>query len=93
MVAVDVDWGMLMRAAESWGQTSKGVTGRLRLVQADALRLPFRTAAFDAVFSFNVLHHLPDCPRAVSEMLRVRLPTGVFAVADLSPRGLARSKR
>ncbi len=88
VVAVDVDLGMLMRAAEGWGQASQGVSGRLRLVQADALRLPFGTAAFDAVLSFDMLHHMPDCPRAVSEMLRVRRPTGVFAVADLSPRGL-----
>ncbi len=88
VVAVDVDWGMLMQTSEGWRQASQGVSGRLRLVQADALRLPFGTATFDAVFSFDVLHHMPDCPRVVSEMLRVRRPTGVFAVADLTPRGL-----
>lgn len=88
VVAMDSDLEMLLRARDRWEKTSQDLTGRLRFLQADAQWLPFRSSAFDAVFSFDVLHHLPDCPRAVGELLRVRKPSGVFAVADLSPRGL-----
>ncbi len=38
---------------------------------ADAERLPFDDKSFDLVYSWGVLHHTPDTPRAVSEVLRV----------------------
>ncbi len=44
--------------------------------RADAQRLPFRDAAFDAVVSFAALEHIPDPRRVVAEMLRVLKPGG-----------------
>ncbi|HXO63897.1 MAG TPA: class I SAM-dependent methyltransferase [Steroidobacteraceae bacterium] len=53
-------------------------------VVGDAARLPFRCAAFDSVWSFGLLHHLPDAAAraALEEMLRVVKPLGYVAVVD-----------
>ena len=88
VVAVDLELRMLMRARDCWEHIAGEHSRSLKLVQADAMQLPFRTGSFDAVFSFDTLHHVPDCPCAVFEMLRVCKPTGVFVAADLNPKGL-----
>src|SRR5574341_802393 len=56
-----------------------------RLTRADAERLPFADAAFDAVYSFGVLHHTPDTQAAIDEIRRVLRPGG-FAVVGLYHR-------
>lgn len=47
---------------------------------ADAERLPFEDASFDVVYSWGVLHHTPDTPRAVREAIRVLRPGGRLCV-------------
>lgn len=42
----------------------------------DAQDLPFPTARFDAVIANHMLYHVPDRPRALSEMRRVLKPGG-----------------
>jgi ubiquinone/menaquinone biosynthesis C-methylase UbiE len=48
----------------------------VRLERADATALPFATAAFDFVYSYHALEHIPDYRRALSEMNRVLAPGG-----------------
>jgi len=55
-----------------------GLRSDLRV--ADAEKLPFQDASFDLIYSWGVLHHSPDTPRAVREMLRVLRPGGVARV-------------
>ena len=43
---------------------------------ADAERLPFADGSFDLVYSWGVLHHTPDTPRAIDEVWRVLRPGG-----------------
>jgi ubiquinone/menaquinone biosynthesis C-methylase UbiE len=43
----------------------------------NAEALEFADSVFDAVYSFGVLHHTPDMPRAISEVHRVLLPGGI----------------
>jgi ubiquinone/menaquinone biosynthesis C-methylase UbiE len=45
-------------------------------VQGDGEYLPFADESLDFVYSFGVLHHLPDTKRAVSEIYRVLKPGG-----------------
>ena len=54
---------------------------RLGLAAADASRLPFATAAFDATFCVAVLQHVIDVEHAIREFARVTRPGGrVLAV-------------
>ena len=51
------------------------------LHKADATRLPFPDGFFDCVYSFGVIHHIPDADAAVSEVTRVLKSGGIFQVA------------
>lgn len=47
---------------------------RVSVAAADAVRLPFRNAAFDATFCVAVLQYVPDVTDAVKEIARVTAP-------------------
>jgi SAM-dependent methyltransferase len=47
-----------------------------RLQVADAEALPFADNQFEVVYSWGVLHHSPDTPKAFREVLRVLEPGG-----------------
>jgi SAM-dependent methyltransferase len=49
-------------------------------VNADATTLPFADASFDRVVASEVLEHIPDDARALSELTRVLRPGGTMAV-------------
>ena len=49
-------------------------------VNGDALRLPFPDASFDRIIASEVLEHLWDDSRAISELVRVLRPGGRLAV-------------
>jgi SAM-dependent methyltransferase len=53
-------------------------------ITASATRLPFASGAFQSVWSFGLLHHLPDpaAYQALSEMSRVTEPRGYIVVFD-----------
>jgi len=52
---------------------------------ADALNLPHPDGAFDAVFGFGVLHHVPDWQGALAEVGRVLKPHGIYLLEELYP--------
>jgi SAM-dependent methyltransferase len=56
----------------------EGLDAELRV--ADAENLPFEDETFDIVYSYGVLHHSPDTPRAVREVHRVLKRGGVARV-------------
>ena len=69
----------LTARAVSWtGQrlAAHGLTSELAI--ADAEHLPFPDNSFDIVYSWGVLHHSPDTPRAFREAHRVLRPGGVL---------------
>lgn len=47
-----------------------------KLQQADAEALPYENDCFDIVYSWGVLHHSPNTPKAVEEVHRVLKPGG-----------------
>jgi ubiquinone/menaquinone biosynthesis C-methylase UbiE len=70
--------------------------GQVELRVVDARAIPFDDAAFDAVFSFGVLHHIPSGWReAVTEIARVLKADGWFVFTDLvvTPRAGRLMKR
>ena len=58
--------------------------GRLSLVAGDALRLPFRDEAFDAVTISFGLRNVASAAAALAEMLRVTRPGGRLVVCEFS---------
>jgi demethylmenaquinone methyltransferase/2-methoxy-6-polyprenyl-1,4-benzoquinol methylase len=70
----------------------RGLDGRIRLLQADALALPFRDNSFDAVGIAFGIRNIPDRPAALREMLRVLVPGGAACILEMNapPEGLRR---
>jgi SAM-dependent methyltransferase len=65
----------MSRAAISYARTR---APRAELVQGSAYELPFDDASFDAVLALDVLEHLEEDTRALSEIQRVLAPNGVL---------------
>ncbi|MBF6333893.1 class I SAM-dependent methyltransferase [Nocardia transvalensis] len=49
-------------------------------VQGDALALPYDDGEFDVVIASEILEHIPDDERAISELVRVLAPGGALVV-------------
>ncbi len=65
--------GAMVEAGEIELDRFKGV------LRGDATRLPFADASFDKVITSEVLEHIQDDVAAISEMIRVLKPGGMFA--------------
>ena len=50
----------------------------LEIENSDATQLRYPDQYFDCVYSFGVLHHIPELDRCVAEINRVLKPGGVF---------------
>lgn len=61
----------------------EGHSSRIKLEQVDAKALPYAGAAFDAVISNSIIHHIPEPRFSFREMVRVLRPGGVLFVRDL----------
>jgi len=55
-------------------------TKTVQFIAGDAIRLPFKIHSFDAVTMFDVLEHITDHKKAISETLRVLRPGGYLLV-------------
>jgi ubiquinone/menaquinone biosynthesis C-methylase UbiE len=61
----------------------EGLTSQIKLEQVDAKSLPYADAAFEAVISNSIIHHIPDPRSAFREMVRVLRPDGALFIRDL----------
>ena len=89
VTSVDIDRSTLERAKERARNEGQEVLRRIRFEFADATDLPYKDNQFDAVFSFDSMHHMPDCGAVITEMKRVCKPGGLIAIADLNENGLS----
>src|SRR5688572_27527177 len=48
--------------------------------QASALNIPYPSDHFDVVYSFGVLHHIPEVDKAIKEIYRVLKPGGELVI-------------
>ncbi len=67
---VDLSHGMLRLAQRR----------QLSVIQGSATKLPLPNDAFDLVYSFKVLAHVPDLGQALREMARVTRPGGTLVL-------------
>ena len=61
-----------------------GLSSRVRLVQGDALALPFRDGRFDAAAVAFGIRNMPDRVAALREMARVVAPGGMVLVLEMA---------
>ncbi|MCP2259899.1 Methyltransferase domain-containing protein [Streptoalloteichus tenebrarius] len=73
----DLSPGMVQVALRNAENLGLDVDGRV----ADAERIPYDDDTFDLVVGHAVLHHIPDVPSAMREVLRVLKPGGRFVFA------------
>jgi len=80
LVGLDFTPEMLVLAQ----QKAEPVDAPLRLVAADALRLPFVDGAFDAIVTGFALRNVTDIPNAFFEMARVTRSGGRIACLEIA---------
>jgi len=81
LAAFDIDATAIERARR---RLAPLVGETVELWVADATRLPFGDAEFDAALELGILHHIPDWRAALCEAARVLKPGGVFYFAEPS---------
>ncbi len=82
LCAMDLDFRMIRQAK---AYLSPEERQEIFLSVADATRLPYRDGAFDAVFGFGVLHHVPLWQAALAEIARVIKPGGIYYLEEFYP--------
>lgn len=85
--AFDVDPDMIELARS---RLTRYVPDRLKLYVGDATAISEPDAAFDAVFDFAIIHHIPNWKDAVSEVARVLKPGGKFFFEEVTSHALGR---
>lgn len=61
----------------------------VHVIQADLARLPFAPETFDFIYSYGVLHHMPEPPAGAGELVRVLKPgagLAAYLYEDFSDR-------
>jgi demethylmenaquinone methyltransferase/2-methoxy-6-polyprenyl-1,4-benzoquinol methylase len=64
--------------------TERGLADRIRLLQADAMTLPFPDGSFDAAGIAFGIRNIPDRLQALREMQRVIVPDGQIFVLEMN---------
>lgn len=79
--AVGLDLSETMIAEAS--QRSQGVSDNVSFRVGSVLDLPFQDGSFDRVIATQLLLHVPDPWRALTEMKRVLAPSGLISVTEI----------
>ena len=82
----DLDPDMVDRAR----RRLRGRGDRTRLWVGDATRVDAPDSAYDAVFDFGIIHHVPDWHAALAEIARVLRPGGRFYFEEVTRHALDR---
>lgn len=78
-VGLDLSETMIAEAIER----SHEVSGNVSFHVGSVLDLPFQVGSFDRVIATQLLLHVPDPWRALAEMKRVLVPSGLISVTEI----------
>jgi ubiquinone/menaquinone biosynthesis C-methylase UbiE len=81
VIAIDLAEHMLALARDNVSEA--GFTNRIRIEKANGRRMAYPNAAFPAVISNSIVHHIPDPIQTIREMVRVCAPGGTIFIRDL----------
>jgi ubiquinone/menaquinone biosynthesis C-methylase UbiE len=81
VTAIDLAEHMLALGRENVCRA--GFADRINLERIDAKHMPYASAAYAAVISNSIVHHIPEPKQVLAEMVRVTRPGGVLFVRDL----------
>ena len=79
VTGVDISETLLQEATTRAAERALSVSFEV----ADAQDLPFSDELFDAVRAERLLMHVPDAPKAFSDMVRVLRPSGRLSIFDM----------
>ncbi|KAB2969624.1 MAG: class I SAM-dependent methyltransferase [Thermoanaerobaculia bacterium] len=85
--AFDLDPDMVEKARR---RLARYTADRVHVAVGDASAIAADDQAFDAVFDFGIIHHVPDWRRAVSEVARVLRTGGRFFFEEVTRHALDR---
>lgn len=88
VTSIDINKEAIKRAKERAVDEGLIIDENISFKIADAQNLPFNNNTFDAVFSFDSMHHMPECDKVIKELSRVCKPGGVIIISDLNEKGL-----
>lgn len=86
ITGVDINQSYLEQAKDFIGNLEEKLKDNLKeslkieLKIADATDLPFKDKTFDRIIATEILEHIPDDQKAISEMYRVLKPGGIVMV-------------
>jgi ubiquinone/menaquinone biosynthesis C-methylase UbiE len=83
---IDLDRDMVARAE----RRIQRFAGRARVAVGDVTAIAADDQAFDAVFDFGIIHHVPVWQNAIREVKRVLKPGGLFLFEEVSKQALDR---
>ncbi|HKX83119.1 MAG TPA: methyltransferase domain-containing protein [Pyrinomonadaceae bacterium] len=81
VLALDYSKNMVRIARKNADESGAG--RRVRLIEGDAKKLPFKENFFDLVTSSHAIHHLADPVEFFNEVARVVKPDGAILLIDL----------
>ncbi len=87
VTAIDLDPKMIERAKKRLTSCHEG---KLRFLVGEATAIDTPDKAFDAVFDFGIIHHVPNWQKAVAEVARVLKPGGLFFFEEVTKAALER---
>lgn len=87
VVAFDLDPDMVALARR---RLRRFPANRVTVTVGDVTTIAAPAAAFDAVFDFGIIHHVPNWPDAVREVARVLRPGGRFFFEEVTRQALQR---
>lgn len=86
LIGIDMDPQMLKSASGKLCNPPDWAGGvdvaGIRVMEADASKMPFGDGHFDAVFLFDALHHIVEWRKVISEVFRVLKPGGIFSFEE-----------